>query len=551
MRSRQLEASLTEFFGAASAYLRAEIASGAEVPFELGTQAARRGRTGTPLYTYRALTGQFIGERDVAIKRLPGHAEAVRLLEHFDGLDRYLASVGGEAARAKGRACAQHALKALLEEVFDDQSGFELRPERVQLALERLQHSTLANAGELALVASLHGVAIASEELPLTKGLRIVQRDALPELPDAAALQLDGELFENPLTVLYTTEPDEPAEGLRAGRAVLKDLLTALRLFGDGRVTLGALAWARVGAGSWTPLALGSGGRPHGMLVVTEEHEDELRAFCNLVSRRAPHDNDLAWALRRFELACERETPYEGLTDNLLALRALLEPEGPASGRLAGRLAALCATAEQRGELTERMVRAVALERSLIAGTAAKNASSQSLAEDVANHLRSLLRDVICGHLDPDLAVIADELLEPDELLHADEDHDAELEQPALDASGAAAEPEAEPLPEPEPTPAVSAPVQAPQPPLRARRVRESPLNARVVEPWQEQEEDDFIGARELAAELDSGESQPIETDIAGAQSVAAVDGVDEGARADAGAPEPELPIEGVVSTFS
>jgi hypothetical protein len=330
---------------------------------------------------------------------------------------------------------------------------------------------------------------------------------------------------------------------------VLKDLLTSLRLFGDGRVTLGALAWARVGSGTWTPLALGAGGRPHGMLVVTEEHEDELRAFCNLVSRRAPHDNDLAWALRRFELACERETAYEGLTDNLLALRALLEPEGPASARLAGRLAALCATAEQRGELTERMVRAVALERSLIAGTAAKNASSQSLAEDVANHLRSLLRDVICGHLDPDLAVIADELLEPDELLHADEDRDAELEQPVPDAH----EPEPEPVAEPEPALAVSTPVQAPQPGLRARRVRESPLKARVVEPWQEQEEDDFIGARELAAELDSAESSAIEPRAADEQAVAAPDAVDEGARPPAGAThtDAELPIDGVVSTFS
>jgi hypothetical protein len=551
MRSRQLETSLTDFFGATAAYLRGELESGAEVPFELGTQTPRRGRTGTPLYTYRALTGQFIGERDAAVKRLPGHAEAIKLLERFDGLDRYLASVGGEAAQAKGRARAQQALKALLEKVFDDQSEFELRPERVQATLDRLQDSTLANAGELALVASLHGVAIASEELPLTKGLRIVQRDALAELPDAAALQLDDELVENPLIVLYTTEPDDPAEGLRAGRAVLKDLLTSLRLFGDGRVTLGALAWARVGSGTWTPLALGAGGRPHGMLVVTEEHEDELRAFCNLVSRRAPHDNDLAWALRRFELACERETAYEGLTDNLLALRALLEPEGPASARLAGRLAALCATAEQRGELTERMVRAVALERSLIAGTAPKNASSQSLAEDVANHLRSLLRDVICGHLDPDLAVIADELLEPDELLHADEDREAELEQPVLDAHEAAVEPE--PVPEPEPALAVSTPVQAPQPGLRARRVRESPLKARVVEPWQEQEEDDFIGARELAAELDSAESPAIEPRASDEQSLAAPDAVDEGARPPAGAThaDAELPIDGVVSTFS
>ena len=48
------------------------------------------------------------------------------------------------------------------------------------------------------------------------------------------------------------------------------------------------------------------------MLVVTAEQEDELRAFCNLVSRRAPHGNELAWALRRFELGCERESSVRG-----------------------------------------------------------------------------------------------------------------------------------------------------------------------------------------------------------------------------------------------
>ena len=133
-------------------------------------------------------------------------------------------------------------------------------------------------------------------------------------------------------------------DAIARGREVLKDLLRALRLFGDGRVTLGALAWARVGAGSWNPVALGAGGRPHGMLVVSAEQEDELRAFCNLVSRRAPDGNELAWALRRFELGCERASAYEALSDHLLALRALLEPEGPASGLLAGRIAALCAT---------------------------------------------------------------------------------------------------------------------------------------------------------------------------------------------------------------
>jgi hypothetical protein len=421
MRSRQLETALTEFFGAAAAHLRAEVAAGAEVPFELGSQSGRRGHAATPLYTYRALTGQFISEREPALKRLPGHAEAAKLLERFGGLDRYLASVGGDAARAKGRTRVRAAIKALLEEVFDEQTDFELRPERLSATLERLEQSTLANASELTLVATLHGLTIASAELALTKGLRIAQRDALQGVPEAAVSAVDGEREENHLIVVYSAEPDDVREALLGGRAVLKDLLSALRLFGDGRVTLGALAWARVGAGGWSALALGAGGRPHGMLVVTVEQEDELRAFCNLVSRRAPRDNELAWALRRFELGCERESSYEALSDNLLALRALLEPEGSSSGLLPGRLAALCATPEQRVELTERILAATRLERSVIAGAAAHNAAGEALAEDVADHLRALLRDVVCGHLDADLAAIADELLDPQELLAAEE----------------------------------------------------------------------------------------------------------------------------------
>ncbi|MCW3017937.1 MAG: hypothetical protein JWN10_245, partial [Solirubrobacterales bacterium] len=35
----------------------------------------------------------------------------------------------------------------------------------------------------------------------------------------------------------------------------------------------------------------------------------------------------------------------------------------------------------------------------------------QALARDMADHLRALLRDVICGHLDPDLVTLADRLL--------------------------------------------------------------------------------------------------------------------------------------------
>jgi hypothetical protein len=316
-----------------------------------------------------------------------------------------------------------------------------LRPERLHAALARLERAALAGANDVTLIATLHGVTIASAELPLTAGLSLARPEALREVPDGALARGGdgGGRKHGHLVIAFTMRDDEATavEGgtgaaIARGREVLKDLLRALRLFGDGRVTLGALAWARVGSGAWAPLALGAGGRPHGMLVVTVEQEDQLRAFCNLVSRRAPHGNELAWALRRFELGCERESPYEALTDHLLALRALLEPEGPSSGMLAGRVAALCATPENRAELTERIVAAVALEGAFIAGVPSRRAGSQALAWDVADHLRALLADLICGHLAPDLVGLADELLEEPEDFEEDEEAAPEHEPSVL-----------------------------------------------------------------------------------------------------------------------
>ncbi|MGA2319304.1 MAG: hypothetical protein ABSG95_01000 [Solirubrobacteraceae bacterium] len=413
MHSPRLQAALTDYIEAAASRLRAEIAAGAEIPFELGS-AGRRGASGTPLYCYRSLTDAFIAEREPALERLPSHAEAARLLESFDGLERYLSSVRADSAQASRGARAGAAMRALLADVFHEQSDFDVRPERLRAALGRLERSAVAGTSDVTVVATLHGMTITSEELQLTKGLRIAQPDTLEGLPEEVSASA-GEQRAGHLILVFSAGDDELNAGMSRGREVLRDLLRALRLFGDARLTLGALAWARIGTGVWHPLVLGAGGRPHGMLVVTSEQEDELRAFCNLVSRREPHANELAWALRRFELGCERESYSEALTDHLLALRALLEPEGPSSGLLAGRLAALCATPEQRFEMTERIVQAIALERATIAGTAVEHAGAQALAEHVSEQLRALLRDVICGHLAPDLAVLADELLLADD----------------------------------------------------------------------------------------------------------------------------------------
>ncbi len=344
------------------------------------------------------------------LEHLPSYAETARLLAGFKGLDRYLTGAGIDPGAIRGKARVRAAVRALLRDVFAEQSDFELSPERMRRALERLERAADASASGVTIVATLHGLTIASSELPLTTGLTLARADALEGLPEAARAGAEDPAGGHLLAVL-ASEHEDPRRAIANGRELLAELLRALRLFGDGRVTLGALAWAQVGTGGWNPVALGTGGRPHGMLVITAEQEDELRAFCNLVSRRAPDGNELAWALRRFEIGCERQSPLEALTDHLLALRALLEPEGPSSGMLPGRLAALCATPEQRQALTERTLQALALERAVISGSAEEHAANEMLADAIADHLRALLRDVICGHLEEDLAALADEIL--------------------------------------------------------------------------------------------------------------------------------------------
>jgi hypothetical protein len=458
MRSLQLQSALSEYVEAVAGHLQAEVEAGAEVPFEVGSQTGRRGVGGTPLYCYRALTSAFIAEREPALRRLPGYSEAIKLLEGFDGLERYLARGGADGARAKGKARAGVAMRMLLEDVFEEQSDFHVAPERVHAALERLEQSASAGASQLTLVGTLHGLTISSPELALAKGLTIAHPEAIEGVPPEALGDPPAGSAHGPLLVVHSLQEEDPSAGEVRGRELLRELLRALRLFGDGRVTLGALGWLRLASGTFRPVALGAGGRPHGMLVVTAEQEDELRAFCNLVSRRAPKSGELAWALRRFELGCDRDSPHEALTDCLLALRGLLEPEGPATGLLAGRVAALCATPEARAGLTERVAAAVALERSMIAGAPVKQGTVGAAVDELSGHLRALLSDVICGHLDPDLAALADELLlVPGESADVDGDGEDPCWEAEEDIEGAGGAEEEVPDPaEPESAPAAA-----------------------------------------------------------------------------------------------
>jgi hypothetical protein len=297
MRSPHLETALTQFVEDAARCLQAELDAGAEVPFELAATAVR----GRPaLYCYRPLTGAFIRERWPALAATETYAAAERLLECLQGLERYLLVRDVRIGRGARRGRASVVVRTLLEAVFAEQADFELCGERLCRALDELDAAVFANAGEVALIETLHGLGTVAPELAGTRAPAI--------------------------------------------------------------------------------------GRP-----------------------------ELAWALARFEMGCERTSELEALSDYLLALRALLEPEGPSSGLLAGRLGALCATPAERPGLTRRVLQAVALERATITGAALEHASCDALVAELAGHLRAVLRDVVCGHLPPDLVTLADALLAPEE----------------------------------------------------------------------------------------------------------------------------------------
>jgi hypothetical protein len=353
-------------------------------------------------------------------------------------LPSYLRARGRRPPGSDARSQADAALQAFLTAMWSDATDFTFDPQRFAAAFAELEESAYTGCALSVVVTPVDGLVIDSEEVALGDGLTLVRGDAFPEDAPAEALFTPGAPRPHLLAVLrWEAAPGDPSPVAHA-RVRLRRLLTALRLFEAGAFAFGPLGWTRTGGGVWQAFALGTLGHRTGEpLTVVPDQEDELRAFCSLISRRTPRSGEIAWALRRFEMGCERSVPAEALSDHLLALRALLEPEGPGSGRLAGRLAALCATEDDRAALAQRVAHTAALERPVTAGLAVDPAVD-GLVEELAGHLRALLRDVLCGHLDADLRALADEILaEAVRAAREEADAEARAEREAAAAAGA------------------------------------------------------------------------------------------------------------------
>jgi hypothetical protein len=407
VRNATLHASLEAFASDAALQLSMETARGAEVPFEVLEEPGGSAL----LYCYRPLTGSFIRERMGLLGALSTYAPAARALAGLEGIDAYLRRLAEPRIPSEPRERADAALRAFLSRVFAERSDFTLDAGRFEVAYGELEAALYEGRCVTSVIAPLFGVALdhGTKELALGDGLSLVRGEALPDAPADAVWSEREE--PNLLVVLTVAHERATHSPLPTARTRFRRLLTALRLFERGAYALGPLAWTRTDSGPWRPVPLHSTGRARFVTFISAEQEDELRAFCNLIARRMPAGGEIAWALARYEMGCERLVPFEALTDYLLALRAMLEPEGPASGRLAGRLAAICARPEDRSATAERAAHAISLERAVIAGLAPGQSGADALVDEVAEHLRAMLRDVVCGHLAPDLRGVADDLL--------------------------------------------------------------------------------------------------------------------------------------------
>ncbi|HWD85179.1 MAG TPA: hypothetical protein VG321_05465, partial [Solirubrobacteraceae bacterium] len=405
----------------ASRRLCAAVAEGDEVPFEVAeSDGSRRGSA--PLYCYRPLTEAYVRERLGLLVALSSYAPVARALEVAEGTAAYLTAMGEPRISERPRDRADAALRCFVGRMFAERSEFGFEPDRFEGAYDELERALYQGQCVFEVVAPLLGVTLDddSDELVIGEGLSLARARALADPPQ---LDLDAD-DQSSLLVLRVTQERSDAPPVAVARSRFRRVLTALRLFERGGFALGPIGSLRIDGGAWRPVALGGSGRgARGRfeLVIPAAQEEEFRAFCNLIARRLPRPGledsgagELAWALSRFEMGCERIAQFEALTDYLLALRALLEPEGATSGRLAGRLAVICAPVAQRQALAQRAAHAISLERAVVTGIAPAidpGCSADGLVEEMAEHLRAILRDALCGHLDADVRSVADELL--------------------------------------------------------------------------------------------------------------------------------------------
>jgi hypothetical protein len=380
------------------------VASGERIPFDVAEQAG----PDALFHSYLPLTAQFVHERAAELRSLPSFEPAREAVEEAGIAASYLEE-RGEPVPADAGERAARMLTVFVAALWDGCAEFSLDRERLDGALAVLDAEVSGVDEAEVLIVPLAGLRMPLRRLRLPSGVQVLRADAFDAPLEAMRSEGMGRAAWEP-QFLALAEQGEGPESADAALRQLRELISVMRLFKAGGVGLGPHAFAPTGEGRRQRVATGAPATRPGGYELSEAEAGELADLADALESRPDPSGALAWAVRRFELGLERGSALEGLSDHLLALRAVLGGEGPVGASLPKRAAALIASdAGGRTAAGERIERALELERELMGG--ARTEGAAELASWVEESVRGMLRAAALGELGTDLGTAADETL--------------------------------------------------------------------------------------------------------------------------------------------
>lgn len=403
MRDFLLNEALKRLATEAATRLATLVASGEEIPFDVGAEGGEE----VPFFSYVPMTGRYVEDHADELRVLPGFAPAREAAVEAGVAAPYLEERGERIAADPG-ARAERMLIVFFAELWEGSSGFALDRERLEEALASLDAESRDAAEADVLIVPIVGLRMSVPRLQLPHGVRIVRADSVEAPVEAMRSEGMGRAAWEP-QFLAVAEQD-PDGGTEGALLQLRELISVMRMFKSGGVGLGPYAFAPTGTDNWRRVATGAPMTRAGGYRLDEAEAAKLSEFASALESRPDPDGALTWAVGRFEMGCERESALEGLSDHLLALRAVLEGHGPVGASLPMRAAALIADETlDRIEAREKVEEVLLLEREMMNGRSLADAIA--LAAWVEAGARRLLRQAALGELGNDLIGTADETL--------------------------------------------------------------------------------------------------------------------------------------------
>lgn len=403
MRDFLLNESIKRLATEAATRFSTLVAMGEEIPFDVAVESG----DDSAFYSYVPMTGRYVVEHAEELRALPSFAPAREAAREAGVAAAYL-EARGEAVPADPGARAELMLTTFFAELWEGSAGFALDRERLDAALATLDAESRDADEADVLIVPIVGLRMSMPRLQLPSGVRIVRADSIEAPVDAMRSEGMGRAAWEPQYLAVAEQ--HPGEGAEEALQQLRELISVMRLFKGGGIGLGPYAFAPTGEGCWRRIATGAPATRPGGYRLSEGEATELSGFGTALEARPDPDSALTWAVGRFEMGCERATALEGLSDHLLAMRAVLEGHGPVGASLPLRAAALIAEESMdQLEARQRIEDVLELERAMMNGRPVMGAVE--LAGWAEESVRGLLRKAALGELGSDLSTTADETL--------------------------------------------------------------------------------------------------------------------------------------------